>query len=195
MKARQTPPLRDQAPCLSSCYRNRKIHRQSWRKSVNVPNSSSGVGPHGVAGARSFRRLPQHPIWHGVRRRCGRGSMPQLAPEWRVNAQPRGPGRTPKAQRDDLFLMEAGSNSFEIHRRLLSLGLRAVVMESCHVGNPAGALEPGKSLTIKLKQLSVMLGKDLRALLSLPSNVETCVTHLQSLITAQCPDPTACNPP
>jgi len=39
--------------------------------------------------------------------------------------------------RDDLFLMEAGSNSFEIHRRLLSLGLRAVVMESCHVGKHA----------------------------------------------------------
>lgn len=36
--------------------------------------------------------------------------------------------------RDDLFLMEAGANSFEIHRRLLALGLRAVVMESCHVG-------------------------------------------------------------
>ena len=39
--------------------------------------------------------------------------------------------------RDDLFLMEAGSNSFEIHRRLLALGLRAVVMESCHVGRHA----------------------------------------------------------
>ena len=39
--------------------------------------------------------------------------------------------------RDDLFLMEAGSNSFEIHRRLLSLGLRAVVLESCHVGKHA----------------------------------------------------------
>lgn len=39
--------------------------------------------------------------------------------------------------RDDLFLMEAGSNSFEIHRRLLALGLRAVVMESCHVGKQA----------------------------------------------------------
>jgi transposase len=38
---------------------------------------------------------------------------------------------------DDLFLMEAGSNSFEIHRRLLSLGLRAVVLESCHVGRHA----------------------------------------------------------
>lgn len=39
--------------------------------------------------------------------------------------------------REDLFLMEAGSNSFEIHRRLLALGLRAVVMESCHVGRYA----------------------------------------------------------
>lgn len=39
--------------------------------------------------------------------------------------------------REDLFLMEAGSNSFEIHRRLLDLGLRAVVMESCHVGKHA----------------------------------------------------------
>jgi len=33
--------------------------------------------------------------------------------------------------------MEAGSNSFELHRRLLALGLRAVVMESCHVGKHA----------------------------------------------------------
>ena len=39
--------------------------------------------------------------------------------------------------RKDLFLMEAGSNSFEIHRRLLALGLRAAVMESCHVGKHA----------------------------------------------------------
>lgn len=39
--------------------------------------------------------------------------------------------------REDVFLMEAGSNSFEIHRRLLALGLRAVVMESCHVGKHA----------------------------------------------------------
>ena len=39
--------------------------------------------------------------------------------------------------RNDIFLMEAGSNSFEIHRRLLALGLRAVVMESCHVGKHA----------------------------------------------------------
>ena len=39
--------------------------------------------------------------------------------------------------REDLFLMEAASNSFEIHRPLLRLGLRTVVMESCHVGNHA----------------------------------------------------------
>jgi transposase len=39
--------------------------------------------------------------------------------------------------REDLFLLEAGSNSFEICRRLLALGLRAVVMESCHVGKHA----------------------------------------------------------
>ena len=36
--------------------------------------------------------------------------------------------------REDLFLMEAGSNSFEIHRRLMALGLRAVVLESCYMG-------------------------------------------------------------
>ncbi len=37
----------------------------------------------------------------------------------------------------DLFLLEEGSNSFEIHRRLLALGRRAVVLESCHVGQHA----------------------------------------------------------
>lgn len=39
--------------------------------------------------------------------------------------------------KNDLFLMEAGSNSFEIYRRLLDLGLRAVVMESAYVGRYA----------------------------------------------------------
>lgn len=39
--------------------------------------------------------------------------------------------------KEDLFLMEAGSNSFEIYRCLLALGLRAVVLESCHVGKHA----------------------------------------------------------
>ena len=36
--------------------------------------------------------------------------------------------------REDLFLMEAGANSFEIAKRLRALGLRAVVLESAHVG-------------------------------------------------------------
>ena len=38
---------------------------------------------------------------------------------------------------NDLFLLEAGSNSFEISRRLLALGLRAAVLESAHVGKHA----------------------------------------------------------
>lgn len=38
---------------------------------------------------------------------------------------------------EDLFLLEAGSNSFEICRRLQALGRRAVVMESAHVGKHA----------------------------------------------------------
>ena len=39
--------------------------------------------------------------------------------------------------RDDLFLLEASANSFEIHGRLLALGLRAVVMESAYVAKHA----------------------------------------------------------
>jgi transposase len=39
----------------------------------------------------------------------------------------------------DLFLLEAGSNSFELCTRLHTLGLRAVVLESCHVGKHAKA--------------------------------------------------------
>lgn len=39
--------------------------------------------------------------------------------------------------KEDLFLMEAGSNSFEIHRRLLQRGIRAVVLESFFVGKHA----------------------------------------------------------
>jgi transposase len=37
----------------------------------------------------------------------------------------------------DLFLLEAGSNSFEVCTKLHTLGLRAVVLESCHVGKHA----------------------------------------------------------
>ena len=39
--------------------------------------------------------------------------------------------------KEDLFLLEAGSNSFEIARKLHALGLRAVVLESAHVGKHA----------------------------------------------------------
>ena len=38
---------------------------------------------------------------------------------------------------EDLFLMEAGSNSFEVHRKLAALGLRSLVLESAHVGRQA----------------------------------------------------------
>jgi len=74
---------------------------------------------------------------------------------------------------------------------------RKLLVQVWHLlsGNPPEALEPGKSLTIKLKKLAVMLGKDLRTLLSLPSSVDACVAQLQSLITAPCPGPTAYNPP
>lgn len=37
----------------------------------------------------------------------------------------------------DIILLEAGSNSFEVCKRLESLGLRACVLESCHVGKHA----------------------------------------------------------
>jgi len=74
---------------------------------------------------------------------------------------------------------------------------RKLLVQVWHLlsGNPPEALEPGKSLSIKLKKLVVMLGKDLRTLLSLPSNVDVCVEHLHTLITAQCPSPTTCKQP
>jgi transposase len=37
----------------------------------------------------------------------------------------------------DIILLEAGSNSFEVCKRLGNLGLRACVRESCHVGKHA----------------------------------------------------------
>lgn len=39
--------------------------------------------------------------------------------------------------KEDLFLLEASANSFEIHGRLLALGMRAVVMESAYVAKHA----------------------------------------------------------
>lgn len=38
---------------------------------------------------------------------------------------------------EDIILLEAGSNSFEVSKRLGGLGLRACVLESCHVGKHA----------------------------------------------------------
>lgn len=37
----------------------------------------------------------------------------------------------------DIILMEAGGNSFEVCKRLAALGLKACVLESCHVGKHA----------------------------------------------------------
>lgn len=75
---------------------------------------------------------------------------------------------------------------------------RKLLVQVWHLlsGNPPEALEPSKSLTLKFKKLAVMLGKDLRTLLSLPSSVDACVAHFQSLVTAPSrEDPAACNPP
>lgn len=38
---------------------------------------------------------------------------------------------------DDIFLMEAGSNSFELYRRITALGFKALVLESAYVGKHA----------------------------------------------------------
>lgn len=38
---------------------------------------------------------------------------------------------------EDIILLEAGSNSFEVCKRLADLGLRTCVLESCHVGRHA----------------------------------------------------------
>jgi transposase len=66
---------------------------------------------------------------------------------------------------------------------------RKMLVQVWHLlsGNPPEALEPDKSLTVKLKKLAVMLGKDLRASLSLPSTVDACVAHLLNMATLPCP--------
>ena len=55
---------------------------------------------------------------------------------------------------------------------------RKLLVQVWHLlsGNPPEALEPSKSLTLKFNKLAVMLGKDLRTLLSLPSSVDACDT-------------------
>jgi len=61
--------------------------------------------------------------------------------------------------RDDLFLMEAGSNSFEIHARLVDLGLRAAVMESCHVGKHAKSYADNDRMAAERIALVFLQGK------------------------------------
>ncbi|MCP5544180.1 MAG: transposase [Akkermansiaceae bacterium] len=73
-----------------------------------------------------------------------------------ANSSPGPPG---EFTRDDLFLMEAGSNSFEIHRRLLALGLRAVVMESCHVGKHAKTYADNDKMAAAPHRLGLPPGK------------------------------------
>lgn len=61
--------------------------------------------------------------------------------------------------REDLFLMEAGSNSFEIHSRLLDMGLRAVVLESCHVGKQAKSYADNDKMAAARIALVYLQGK------------------------------------
>lgn len=57
----------------------------------------------------------------------------------------------------DIFLMEAGGNSFEIYRRLTDLGLRACVLESAHVGKHAKTYADNDKIA-SLRIASVYLG-------------------------------------
>lgn len=57
----------------------------------------------------------------------------------------------------DLFLMEAGGNSFEIYRRLTDLGLRACVLESAHIGKHAKTYADNDKIA-SLRIASVYLG-------------------------------------
>jgi hypothetical protein len=60
---------------------------------------------------------------------------------------------------------------------------RKLLVQVWHVlsGNPPEVMEPNKSL--KLKRLTVVLGKKLRAELGLPKTIEDCVIHFQTLLT------------
>lgn len=57
----------------------------------------------------------------------------------------------------DLFLMEAGSNSFEVYRRLTDQGLRACVLESAHIGKHAKTYADNDKIA-SLRIISVYLG-------------------------------------
>ena len=76
---------------------------------------------------------------------------------------------------------------------------RKLVTQVWHLlwGNPPTALESDPSLVTKFKKLAVMLGKDLRAKLGLPTNLQTCVVELLKRVRTQptipedqpCPQP------
>lgn len=57
----------------------------------------------------------------------------------------------------DIFLMEAGSNSFEVYRRLTDNGLRACVLESAHIGHHAKTYCDNDQIA-SLRIVSVYLG-------------------------------------
>ena len=66
---------------------------------------------------------------------------------------------------------------------------RKLVVQVWHLlsGNPPVLLEENKSLSLKLQKLIVILGKNLRAEMGLPSSLAECVLELQQrmLSTAQ----------
>ena len=59
----------------------------------------------------------------------------------------------------DLFVLEAGSNSFELCTRLHALGLRAVVLESCHVGKHAKTYADNDKMAAARIALVFLAGK------------------------------------
>ena len=62
---------------------------------------------------------------------------------------------------------------------------RKLLVQVWHVlsGNPPEVVEPDKSLALKLKRLTVVLGKALRAELGLPKTIDDCVIHFQNFLT------------
>jgi hypothetical protein len=70
---------------------------------------------------------------------------------------------------------------------------RKLLVQVWHLlsGNPPIAIEPNKSVAIKLQKLAVTLGKPLRVQLGLPSNLKECILELQkrTLANALCNEP------
>ncbi len=119
---KRTEPLKDESPVKETGQRAAEIYR------APAPPSKGriiGLDCHpDTFTAAVFRGTTPH----DARKLCIRENLSlQRLLDWVAG----------EFGREDLFLLEAGSNSFEIHRRLLALGLRAVVLESCHVGRHA----------------------------------------------------------